>query len=86
MIQRAIGAPIRRLPLPLFVLISTGIWLVVLSAALMTVPYLVSGVAYGEDYEVTTFEQDLLFAFIASRTVSASLPFNSAFKASSLFV
>jgi adenylate cyclase len=72
-IQRRIGAPLRRMPLPIFVLVTTLAWLVLLSACLAGVPYVMIGAAYGGSYTTTTFTQDLSFAFFASLIFSGAL-------------
>ncbi len=61
-VQGRYGAWLRGLPLPLFILITTGCWAIVLSVLLWGVPHLMQGYTYGTGYTSSTFQQDLLFA------------------------
>jgi adenylate cyclase len=61
-VQGRYGAWLRGLPLPLFILITTGCWAIILSVLLWGVPHLMQGYTYGTGYTSSTFQQDLLFA------------------------
>jgi adenylate cyclase len=70
-VQGQYGARLRGLPLPLYVLITTLCWAIILCVLLMSVPYLMQGYTYGARYTASTFRQDFLFA------LAVSLVFNS---------
>ena len=62
-VQQPAGAWLRRLPLLPFITISTLLWVAIIAASLLFVPLLL-GVkeAYGEEYQASTFEQDMVFS------------------------
>ena len=61
-VQGKYGAKLRSLPLPLFILITTFCWAIIVSVLLMWVPYLMQGYTYGTGYAASTFLQDFLFS------------------------
>ncbi len=65
-VQGPYGARLRGLPLPLFILITTVGWVIILSVLLTWVPYLMQGFTYGTGYTASTFQQDLLFSLAVS--------------------
>lgn len=77
-IQRRPGEILRRSPLPVYILITTLLWLVVICAGLQLVPALYLGMDYITRYEPSHFARDLFFAF------SISLINNSIFRIRSL--
>jgi len=70
-VQGQYGARLRELPLPLFILITTVCWAIILSVLLWGVPHLMQGYTYGAGYTTSTFQQDLLVS------LAVSLLFNS---------
>jgi class 3 adenylate cyclase len=61
-VQRRPGEVLRRLPLPLYIAITTVLWLLVITAGLQLVPALFLGTAYFESYTIGAFARDTLFA------------------------
>ena len=73
-VHRPIGAPIRRLPLPIFLIVSSIAWVLIIYTVLVSVtPLLTTEQAYGDDYTATSLRQDLVFALIVSLVFNAAL-------------
>lgn len=73
-VQQPAGAWLRRLPLLPFITISTLIWVAIIAASLLFVPLLL-GVkeAYGEEYQASTFEQDMVFSLMVAFVMNSAL-------------
>ena len=73
-VHRPLGAPIRRLPLPIFLLVSSSAWVLIIYVVLLSVPPLLTmEQAYGEEYTATSLRQDLVFALVVSLIFNAAL-------------
>lgn len=62
-VQRKPGEPLRRLPLPLYIGVTSLMWLVIISVGLQLIPALYLGPSYFAGYAAGDFVRDLLFAF-----------------------
>lgn len=73
-VQQAAGAWLRRLPLPAFMAISTLVWTVLIAASLQIVPRLLGfKEAYGEEYHVTSFQQDMIVSLVVAIALNTVL-------------
>ena len=77
-VQQPAGAWLRGLPLLAFTTISTLVWTAIIAASLQVVPRLLGETeAYGESYQASTFQQDLVFALIVAFAMNAMLRIRS---------
>lgn len=75
-IQREPGARLRRLPVPVFIALSTAIWAIFISIALHIVPLVMLGHLYDGTRNVSFFD-DLVFALFASVVFNSVLRIRS---------
>ncbi len=61
-VQRRPGEALRRLPLPLYIAITTVLWLIVITVGLQLIPALFLGTSYFDSYTAGAFARDTLFA------------------------
>ncbi len=72
-VQGPYGAKLRGLPLPLFILLTTSGWVIILSVLLHWVPYLMHGYTYGSGYVASSFRQDLIFSLAIAFVFNSGL-------------
>ena len=72
-LQRRIGAPLRRLPFLAFIILSSLVWIVMIYVGLQLGPMLFGLDAYGGDYGATTLPQDMAFAYGVSILMNSAL-------------
>ncbi|MEM7405362.1 MAG: adenylate/guanylate cyclase domain-containing protein [Pseudomonadota bacterium] len=72
-IQSASGAVIRRLPLAALLVVSSGLWVVLIFIGLQLAPRIHGLEPYGDNYTETTLTQDMLFALAVSFVINAVL-------------
>ena len=65
-IQRRVGEPLRRAPLPVYIGVTTILWLVIISIGLQLVPAFFLGFDYMARYEAGQFARDTSFALLIS--------------------
>ncbi len=72
-LQRSIGAPLRRLPFLVLIVLSSAVWLALIYVGLQLGPALHGLNAYGDEYQATTFPQDMAFAYGVAFLMNAAL-------------
>jgi len=77
-VYRPAGIWLRSLPLPLFLAISSLIWIIIVGTSLQVVPLFFGfDQAYGDTYSASTFTQDMSFALIIIFIVNSVLRIRS---------
>lgn len=77
-VQQPAGAWLRGLPLLVFMTISTLAWTVIIAVSLQIVPLLLGlEEAYGETYQASTFQQDMVFSLVVAFVMNAVLRIRS---------
>ena len=77
-VQQPVGAWLRGLPLLAFMTISTLLWTVIIAVSLQIVPLLLGlEEAYGETYQASTFQQDMVFSLAVAFAMNAVLRIRS---------
>ena len=77
-VQQPVGVRIRKLPLPLFITVSSLVWALIIALCLQAIPLLMGEVeAYGQTYQASTFEQDMVFALVVAFVINTMLRIRS---------
>ena len=70
-VERPFGEPLRRLPLPAFMALTTLVWAALIAFWLWIVPLLFGRVPYGDGYQSSSFGRDFAFALLVSLAFNA---------------
>ncbi len=70
-VERPVGAPLRRLPLPAFMALTAVAWAALIVLFLWLVPLAFGKDPYGDGYQSSSFGRDFLFALLVSLAFNA---------------
>ena len=77
-VQQPVGTWLRGLPLLAFMIISTLVWTAIIATSLQIVPLLLGEEeAYGEAYQASTFQQDMVFSLAVAFVMNTVLRIRS---------
>ena len=77
-VQQHSGTWLRKLPLPIFITISSLVWTLIISSCLLIIPQFFGHEnAYGQDYTATTLRQDVAFSLLIAFLMNTVLRIRS---------